>query len=210
MNTAEKLAHYLLQIKAIQLSVQKPFTWASGWKSPIYCDNRQTLSHPDIRDFVRDSLTDAVIERFKSADVIAGVATGGIAHGALVADQLKKPFIYVRSSAKGHGMQRAVEGKVDKGAKVVMIEDLISSGKSSLKAVDAIREETEAEVVGLIALFTYGFETSVNNFEAHNVPFHTLSNYETLIRVAINKGYIAPEHEDVLTLWRKDPSVWGH
>jgi len=209
MNTAEKLAHYLLQIKAIQLSVQKPFTWASGWKSPIYCDNRQTLSYPDIRDFVRDALTDAVIEKFREADVIAGVATGGIAHGALVADRLNKPFIYVRSSVKGHGMQRAVEGKVDKGAKVVLIEDLISSGKSSLKAVDSIREETESEVIGLIALFTYGFETSVRNFESHEVPFHTLSNYETLIRVAINKGYIAPEHEDVLTLWRKDPSVWG-
>ena len=167
------------------------------------------LSHPEVRDFVRDSLTDAVVEKFKEADVIAGVATGGIAHGALVADKLNKPFIYVRSSVKGHGMQRAVEGSVAPGAKVVMIEDLISSGKSSLKAVDAIREETEAEVIGLIALFTYGFEKAVDNFEQHQVPFHTLSNYETLIRVAINQGYIESEHEDVLTLWRKDPSVWG-
>lgn len=209
MTTAEQLAHYLLQIKAIQLSVQKPFTWASGWRSPVYCDNRQTLSYPEIRDFVRDKLTDAVEERFGEADVIAGVATGGIAHGALVADRLKKPFAYVRSAPKQHGTKKSVEGRIVKGAKVVMIEDLISSGKSSLQAVEAVREETGAEVIGLIALFTYGFDKAEDNFTAHGVPYTTLSNYETLIRVAINQGYIAQDHEDVLNLWRKSPSVWG-
>lgn len=209
MTTAEQLAQYLLQIKAIQLSVQKPFIWASGWHSPVYCDNRQILSYPKIRDFVRDRLTEAVVENFKDAEVIAGVATGGIPLGALVADQLNKPFIYVRSSPKGHGMKKSVEGHVDKGSKIVMIEDLISSGKSSLKAVDAIREETEAEVVGLLALFTYGFATADDNFRDHSVPFYTLSNYETLVSVAIKNGYISSEHEDVLNLWRKDPSIWG-
>lgn len=209
MTTAEQLAHYLLQIKAIQLSVQKPFTWASGWLSPVYCDNRQILSHPEIRDFVRDKLTDEVLERFSEADVIAGVATGGIAHGALVADRLNKPFIYVRSSPKGHGMQKSVEGSVADGAKVVMIEDLISSGKSSLQAVEAVRAETGARVIGLIALFSYGFATAEENFNHYGVPYTTLSNYETLIRVAINQGYIPNRDEDVLDLWRKDPSKWG-
>lgn len=209
MTTAEKFAHYLLQIKAIQLSVQKPFTWASGWKSPIYCDNRQVLSYPEIRSFVRDCLMDVVETRFADAEVIAGVATGGIAHGALVADRLKMPFIYVRSSAKEHGMQRAVEGRVDPGARVVMIEDLISSGQSSLKAVEAVRRETGAEVIGLVALFTYGFETAEKNFGDAGVPYTTLSDYETLVRVAVSKGYIEPQHEEVLSLWSKDPAAWG-
>ncbi|MEZ5009942.1 MAG: orotate phosphoribosyltransferase [Chitinophagales bacterium] len=206
---SEQLAKYLLQIKAIQLSVQKPFTWASGWLSPVYCDNRQILSYPDIRNFVRDSLTSTLEEKFKEVDVIAGVATGGIAVGALVADQLQKPFIYVRSAPKGHGMQKSVEGHVEDGQRVVMIEDLISSGKSSLQAVDAIRRETNTEVVGLIALFTYGFQTANDNFEKSKVPFFTLSNYKTLISVAIKNGYILPEHEDVLNLWRQDPANWG-
>lgn len=209
MHTAEQLAEYLLQIKAIQLSVQKPFTWASGWKSPVYCDNRQLLSYPAIRNFVRDSLTDCVAERFAEADLIAGVATGGIAIGALVADVMEKPFIYVRSAPKGHGMKRCVEGHVHEGARIVMIEDLISSGKSSLNAVESVRDECDAEVIGLIALFTYGFQVAEDNFKAHNVPYTTLSNYETLIRVAIEKGYIDAEDEEVLTLWRKDPSNWG-
>jgi orotate phosphoribosyltransferase len=209
MTTAEQLAEYLLQIKAIQLSVQKPFTWASGWNSPVYCDNRQILSYPEIRTFVRDRLTDELREKFSDADVIAGVATGGIPHGALAADQLNMPFIYVRSAPKGHGMQRSVEGHVEAGQKVVMIEDLISSGKSSLKAVEAVREETGAKVIGLIALFTYGFDTAEKNFADHGVPFSTLSNYETLVRVAIKNGYISPEHEDVLNLWRKDPASWN-
>lgn len=208
MTTAEQLAEYLLQIKAIQLSVQKPFTWASGWLSPVYCDNRQILSYPEIRSFVRDQLTREVTERFAEADVIAGVATGGIPHGALVADRMDKPFIYVRSAPKGHGMKKSVEGKVADGSKVVMIEDLISSGRSSLKAVDAVREETGAEVIGLIALFTYGFQTAEDNFAAKNVPYTTLSNYQTLVSVAIKKGYISHEDEDVLNLWRKDPASW--
>ncbi len=206
---AHQLAQYLLQIKAIQLSVQKPFTWASGWLSPVYCDNRQILSYPEIRDFVRDSLTTTLLDKFKDADVIAGVATGGIAVGALVADQLNKPFIYVRSAPKGHGMKRSVEGHVEDGQKIVVIEDLISSGKSSLNAVEAIRNETNTEVLGLIALFSYGFETANDNFKAQKVPFYTLSNYKTLVSVAIKNGYIRQEHEDVLNLWRKDPSVWG-
>lgn len=207
-STAQQLAQYLLQIKAIQLNVQNPFTWASGWKSPVYCDNRQILSYPEIRNFVRDSLTEQMKAQFAEADVIAGVATGGIAVGALVADQLQKPFVYVRSAPKGHGMKRCVEGNLQAGQKVVMIEDLISSGKSSLQAVESVREESGAEVIGLLALFTYGFQKAVDNFEAHKVPFNTLSNYETLISVAIKNGYISSEHEEVLTLWRKDPANW--
>jgi orotate phosphoribosyltransferase len=206
---AKQLAEYLLQIKAIQLSVQNPFTWASGWRSPVYCDNRQILSYPVIRNFVRDALTEEVRLKFKEADVIAGVATGGIPLGALVADQLEKPFIYVRSAAKGHGMQRCVEGNIVDGQKVVMIEDLISSGKSSLQAVEAVRNETNAEVIGLIALFTYGFKVAEDNFATAQVPFSTLSNYETLVSVAIKNGYISSEYEEVLNLWRKDPSNWG-
>ena len=145
MSSSEQLAHYLLQIKAIQLSVQKPFTWASGWRSPVYCDNRQLLSYPDIRNFVRDTLTETVKDKFPEAEVIAGVATGGIPLGALVADQMELPFIYVRSAPKGHGMKRCVEGKVNPGEKIVMIEDLISSGKSSLEAVNSVRAETEGK-----------------------------------------------------------------
>ena len=206
---AKQLAQYLLQIKAIQLNVQKPFTWASGWLSPVYCDNRQILSYPEIRNFVRDELTTTVKEKFSDVDVIAGVATGGIPLGALVADQLQIPFIYVRSSAKGHGMQRCVEGHIESGQKVVMIEDLISSGKSSLKAVESVRKETNAEVIGFIALFSYGFDVAENNFNAAKVPYTTLSNYETLVSVAIKNEYISPEHKDVLNLWRKDPSTWG-
>ena len=208
-NVAKQLAQYLLQIKAIQLSVQKPFTWASGWKSPVYCDNRQILSYPNIRNFVRDELTSSVREKFKDVDIIAGVATGGIPLGALVADQLQLPFIYVRSSAKGHGMQRCVEGHVEDGQKVVMIEDLISSGKSSLKAVESVRNETNTEVIGLLALFSYGFEVSEDNFKSAKVPFFTLSNYETLVSVAIKNNYISSEYEEVLNLWRKSPSTWG-
>jgi orotate phosphoribosyltransferase len=208
-SVAQQLAEYLLQIKAIQLSVQNPFTWASGWRSPVYCDNRQILSYPTIRNFVRDQLTHEVRNKFKGAEVIAGVATGGIPLGALVADQLEIPFIYVRSAAKGHGMQRCVEGHVEAGQKVVMIEDLISSGKSSLQAIEAVRQETNAEVMGLIALFTYGFKVAEDNFAAARVPFSTLSNYETLVSVAIKNGYISSEHEEVLNLWRKDPSHWG-
>ena len=166
------------------------------------------LSYPDIRNFVRDQLTEAVVEKFGEADLIAGVATGGIPLGALVADQLNKPFIYVRSAPKKHGMQKSVEGHVDKGSKIVMIEDLISSGGSSLKAVEAVRKETDAEVIGLIALFSYGFQIAADNFKEHDVPYTTLSNYETLVRVAIKDGYISPDHEDVLNLWRKDPSTW--
>lgn len=209
MDAAEQLAQYLLQIKAIQISVQKPFTWASGWMSPVYCDNRQILSYPDIRNFVRDRLTEEVSDHFGAAEVIAGVATGGIPLGALVADKLGLPFIYVRSSPKGHGMKKCVEGKVDKGSKVVMIEDLISTGMSSLQAVDSVREETGADVIGLVALFTYGFDKAADAFREKNVPFRTLSNYETLVRVAIKNGYISHEHEDVLTLWRNNPSSWG-
>ena len=208
MSSSEQLAQYLLQIKAIQLSVQKPFTWASGWRSPVYCDNRQLLSYPDIRNFVRDTLTETVKDKFPEAEVIAGVATGGIPLGALVADQMELPFIYVRSAPKGHGMKRCVEGKVNPGEKILMIEDLISSGKSSLEAVNSVRAETEASVIGLIALFTYGFPYSEARFLEEKVPYVTLSDYETLIKVAIRNEYISPDDEDVLNLWRKEPSKW--
>lgn len=207
-NTSGKTAEYLLQIKAIKLQPANPFTWASGWKSPIYCDNRLTLSFPEVRTFIRDAFASKVKDLYPEATVIAGVATGAIAHGALVADVLGLPFIYVRSGAKDHGLGNQIEGKVEKGQKVVVIEDLISTGGSSLGAVKALRE-AGCEVLGMIAIFTYGFPKAEEAFSAEKCRLDTLSSYPVLVDMAVTTGYISEKDVETLKKWRSDPSVWG-
>jgi orotate phosphoribosyltransferase len=207
-NSAKKTAEYLLQIKAIKLQPSNPFTWASGWKSPIYCDNRKTLSHPVVRSFIRDSFADIVKELYPNAEMIAGVATGAIAHGALAADKLGLPFIYVRSEAKGHGLGNQIEGYYEKGQKVVVIEDLISTGGSSLSAVRALKE-AGCEVLGMAAIFTYGFKKATDGFEAEKCTLNTLGNYNTLVEIAVESGYISQTEVETLKKWRVDPSTWG-
>jgi orotate phosphoribosyltransferase len=204
---ALKVAEFLLQIKAVKLQPNKPFTWASGWNSPIYCDNRVTLSFPNIRTFIRQAYSEAVLDYFGKPDVIAGVATGGIAQGALVAQELGLPFIYVRSSAKEHGMGNQVEGHFEKGQKVVVIEDLISTGGSSLKAIQALRD-SGLDVKGLIAIFTYGFKVADDNFTEANCPYVTLTNYEFLIEEALKKDYITENDLGSLREWKEYPESW--
>lgn len=206
-NTAKQIAEYLLQIKAIKLEPTKPFTWASGWKSPIYCDNRKTLSFPDVRNYIRNSFVKLIQEKYPDVESIAGVATGAIAQAALVADALKKPMLYVRSSAKAHGMTNLIEGEVKRGQKLVVIEDLISTGGSSLKAVKAL-QEAGCEVLGMVAIFSYGFQTSVDNFKQENCQLDTLSDYASMIECAKKSGYVQEEHVEHLQKWRKDPSNW--
>lgn len=204
---AVKVAEFLLQIKAVKLQPKNPFTWASGWKSPIYCDNRVTLSYPNIRTFIRQNYSDAILEYFGKPDVIAGVATGGIAQGALVAEELGLPFIYVRTSPKGHGMGNQIEGHFEEGQKVIVIEDLISTGGSSLKAVDALRE-AKLDVKGLVAIFTYGFDVAATNFEEAKCPFVTLTNYDVLIEKAVDDSYISKDDVESLKEWKINPSQW--
>ncbi len=206
MSIASDIASKLLQINAIKLSPQNPFTWASGIKSPIYCDNRMILSYPEIRSRVIEAFVEKARD-FGEADVVVGVATAGIPHGALVADKMEKPFIYVRSKAKAHGRQNQIEGKVNPGDKAIVIEDLISTGGSVLKAVEALREQN-IEVIGVLAIFTYGFEKAVSAFEAANCPFTTLSNYETMLEEAAKQNYIRPEEIEVLQRWRQAPEKW--
>ena len=205
--SALKVAEFLLQIKAIKLQPNKPFTWASGWKSPIYCDNRVTLSYPKIRTYIRQEFVNTINTNFAKPDVIAGVATGGIAQGALVAEEMGLPFIYIRSEAKKHGMTNLIEGVLEKGQSVVVIEDLISTGGSSLKAVEAIRE-AGCIVKGMAAIFTYGFEIADNAFKAANIPYKSLTNYQTLIGLALEKGIIAADDQNTLLNWRADPTNW--
>ena len=205
---ALKVAEFLLQVKAVKLQPHNPFTWASGIKSPIYCDNRVTLSYPTIRTFIRQGYAEMVLESFGKPDLIAGVATGGIAQGALVAQELGLPFIYIRSEAKKHGMGNQIEGHFEKGQSVVVIEDLISTGGSSLKAVDALRE-AELDVKGLVAIFTYGFPISEERFAAANLEVLTLSNYENLLKKAIEKQYVSEKEMESLTEWAKSPSTWN-
>lgn len=206
--SALKVAEFLLQIKAIKLQPNKPFTWASGWKSPIYCDNRVTLSYPKVRTYIRQAFVNVINENFARPDVIAGVATGGIAQGALVAQELGLPFVYVRSEAKKHGMTNMIEGVVEKGQSVVVIEDLISTGGSSLKAVEALRE-AGCEVKGMVAIFTYDFQTAADNFKAAKCNLRTLSNYDTLIRQALQSNYITENDLESLKEWRQNPAEWG-
>lgn len=205
-NIAATVARKLLEIEAIQLNPEQPFTWASGILSPIYCDNRKSLSYPEVRNFIKNSLAEKAAE-FGEFDVVAGVATAGIPHGAYVADVLQKPFIYVRSKAKGHGMQNLIEGEIPEGKKVLVVEDLISTGGSSVKAVNALKA-VGAEVVGTIAIFTYGFEKAKTTFEAANCPFTTLSNYEVLLEEALKMEYITNELLDTLKAWKNAPSEW--
>jgi orotate phosphoribosyltransferase len=207
-NSAKITAEYLLQIKAIKLQPSNPFTWASGWKSPIYCDNRKTLSFPEVRSYIRDSFAALVKEFYPQAEIIAGVATGAIAHGALAADKLGLPFIYVRSGAKEHGLGNQIEGDYKSGQKVVVIEDLISTGGSSLSAVRALRE-AGCEVLGMVAIFTYEFKKASDGFAAENCRLNTLSNYSVLIDTAVKTGFIGLEEVETLKKWRIDPSVWG-
>jgi orotate phosphoribosyltransferase len=207
-DTAEQLADFLLQIKAIKLQPTKPFIWASGWKSPIYCDNRLTLSFPKVRTFIRQEMSKALVEKFEKPDVIAGVATGGIAHGALVAQELGIPFVYVRSAAKGHGMENLIEGKIESGQTVVVVEDLVSTGQSSIKAVQALRE-SGAIVKGLVSIFDYGFDTARTLFEQEKCPFFSLSNYDVLLERALLNKYVSKSDEDLLRSWKTNPEAWG-
>jgi orotate phosphoribosyltransferase len=206
--TAKKTAEYLLQIKAIKLQPAKPFTWASGWRSPIYCDNRKTLSFPVVRSFIREAFASKVRQLYPDAEVISGVATGAIAHGALVADTLGLPFIYVRSGAKDHGLGNQIEGYYEEGQRVVVIEDLISTGGSSLGAVRALRA-AGCRVEGMIAIFTYGFRRAEEAFAAEECRLDTLGNYSVLVDMALDSGYITGEDVETLREWRKEPSEWG-
>jgi len=204
----QQVAEFLLQIKAIKLQPDNPFTWASGWKSPIYCDNRVTLSHPTIRTYIRQKLTQIIQEEFGSVDCIAGVATAGIPQGALVAQELGLPFIYVRSKPKDHGTGSLIEGEVIPGQRVVVIEDLISTGKSSLQAVQALKD-AGCTVAGLAAIFSYGFDQATENFKDAKCKFFTLSNYNALLKYAQDNNYISASESDVLSKWRVSPSTWG-
>jgi len=201
------VARELLQIKAIKLSPANPFTWASGWKSPIYCDNRKILSFPKVRNIVKKAFAEKLKEIYGMPDVIAGVATGAIAHGVLVAELLDIPFVYVRSSSKAHGLSNQIEGELKSGQKVVVIEDLVSTGGSSLKAVEALRNAA-VEVLGMLAIFSYGFDVAKENFEKANCRLDTLTDYFTLIEIAVDSEYILPEEMKTLQVWRKDPESW--
>jgi len=207
-DSAFKVAEFLLQIKAIKLEVAKPFTWASGWKSPIYCDNRKTLSFPKIRNYIRQQFVDIITEEYGIPEVIAGVATGGIAIGALVAQEMGLPFVYVRSSEKGHGLGNVIEGVVESGQSVVVIEDLVSTGTSSIKAVEAL-QGAGCKVLGMAAIFTYGFKTAEDNFKKAKCSLVTLTNYDTLIQQAVNNSYVLEGDLITLEKWRENPAQWG-
>ena len=207
-DTAEKTAELLLQINAIKLNPRNPFTWASGWNSPIYCDNRITLSFPAVRNYIRDEFSKNIEKQFGKPDVIAGVATGAIGIGILVAESLGLPFVYVRPEPKKHGRLNQVEGYLQKGQNVIVVEDLISTGNSSLLAVEALKE-AGANVKGMAAIFSYGFDIATDNFKNANVDLFTLSNYENFLPLAVAKRYITEEEEITLQEWRKSPSTWG-
>lgn len=204
---ARQVAGRLLEIGAIQLRPREPFTWASGWQSPIYCDNRLTLSYPEHRTYIKAHLVAQINEHFFDKEVIAGVATAGIPQGALVADAINAPFIYVRSEPKGHGMENLIEGRVEPGKKVIVIEDLVSTGGSSLKAVEALRK-AGYEVLGMLSIFTYAFELAAQNFEQAAVPYISLSSYPYLLEEALAQGYISQEDVKTLSRWREDPASW--
>lgn len=208
MTTNEKaIAEKLLQIQAIRLNVREPFTWSSGWKSPIYCDNRKVLSYPYIRDFVKSEMCNVLFERFPDAALLAGVATAGIAWGAMAADQLKLPYIYVRSKPKEHGLGQQIEGYYEPGQPTVVIEDLISTGKSSLQVVEILRQ-AGLNVIGLVSIFNYSFDAGREAFEKAGVPYISLSNYPTLISLALEKKMVSREEEAILLKWREDPASW--
>lgn len=207
LDPALKIAEFLLKIKAVRLDPQKPFTWASGWQSPIYCDNRKTLSHPVMRTYIRQQFVEAISSEFGKPDMIAGVATGGIAHGALVAQEMGLPFIYVRSSAKEHGMKNMVEGDLTQGRNVVVVEDLVSTGKSSLHAVASLRE-AGCEVKGMVSIFTYRLKVASDTFAKAKVRLHSLTDYHTLLTQAVADSYITEKDLASLKNWREDPANW--
>jgi len=208
MGTNERaIAEKLLQINAIKLNVDTPFTWASGWKSPIYCDNRKVLSFPFIRDFIKSEMCNVIFQDFGGAELLAGVATAGIAWGAMAADQLKLPFVYVRPKAKEHGLGNQIEGFYEKGQKVVVVEDLVSTGKSSLQVVDVLRN-AGLDIIGMVSIFTYGFPVAQEAFESAGLAYKSLTNYETLLSLATEKGQVRPNDESILLNWRKDPANW--
>ena len=208
MTNEKAVAEKLLQINAIKLSPQQPFTWASCWKSPIYCDNRKVLSFPFIRDFIKSEMCNVVFEQYPEAEVLAGVATAGIPWGAMVADQLKLPYIYVRPKPKEHGLGNQIEGFYEKGQKVIVVEDLISTGKSSLEVVEVLRK-AEVEVVGMVSIFTYGFEIATKAFLEAGIKYTSLTNYTTLIELAVEKGIVSLEQQNTLLNWREDPAHWN-
>jgi len=205
---SEQVALFLLEIEAIKINTENPYSWASGWKSPIYCDNRVSLSYPGIRNYIKEHLSILVKNKFKGVEAIAGVATAGIPQGALVADLLGLPLLYVRSKPKEHGLSNQIEGRAVPGQKVVVIEDLVSTGGSSMKAIDALRS-VRMNVLGMISIFSYSFQQAVERFEKNKVSFYSLSNYEILIEVALRKGYIKKVEMDQLKAWRRDPGHWG-
>lgn len=207
MTDARAVAEKLLQVNAIKLSPSQPFTWASGWKSPIYCDNRKVLSFPFIRDFIKSEMCNVIFEKFPDAELLAGVATAGIAWGAMAADQLKLPYIYVRPKPKEHGLGNQIEGFYEEGQKVVVIEDLVSTGKSSLQVVDVLKD-SGLEVIGMVSIFTYGFNVATEAFHKASLTYYSLTDYPTLIELAINKGIVAAEQLEVLLKWREDPANW--
>src|SRR5579871_541994 len=207
MTNEKAVAEKLLQINAIKLSPNNPFTWASGWKSPIYCDNRRVLSFPFIREFIKSEMSNVIFSEFPDAELLAGVATAGIAWGAMAADQLKLPYIYVRPKPKEHGLGNQIEGFYEQKQKTVVIEDLISTGKSSLQVVDVLRQ-SGLDVIGMVSIFTYGFPVAKEVFEKANVPYKSLTNYQSLITLAIEKNIVTEEQKDVLLKWREDPANW--
>lgn len=209
MTNEKAVAEKLLQTHAVKLSPDKPYTWASGWKSPIYCDNRKLLSHPFERDFVKSELCSLIFEKFPEVDVLAGVATAGIAWGALAADQLKYPYIYVRPKPKEHGLGNQVEGELKPGQKVLVIEDLVSTGKSSLQVVELLRE-MGAEIAGMVSIFNYGFPVAAKNFEDAGVQLHSLTNYQVLLELATEKNYIKSDDQEHLIKWKESPETWGN
>jgi orotate phosphoribosyltransferase len=207
MTDKKAIAEKLLQINAIKLSIHKPFTWASGWKSPIYCDNRKALSFPFIRDFIKSEMCNVIFQSFEKADMIAGVATAGIAWGAMAADQLKLPYIYVRPKPKEHGLGNQIEGAYEPGKRVVVVEDLVSTGKSSLQVVEVLKD-AGLEVEGMVSIFTYGFEEARKSFEKRNIPLKSLTDYTSLIQLAIDNGSVSEENQNALLNWREDPANW--
>jgi orotate phosphoribosyltransferase len=208
MGNEKAIAEKLLQIEAVKLSPDQPYTWASGWESPIYCDNRKILSFPYIRDYIKSELCNVIFEQFPDAELIAGVATAGIAWGAMAADQLKLPFVYVRPKPKEHGLGNQIEGHFEKGMKTVVVEDLVSTGKSSLQVVEALKA-AGAEIEGMVSIFNYGFDVAVEAFELAGVKLRSLTNYPELIGLALEKGSVSPEMESVLLQWQKDPANWS-
>jgi orotate phosphoribosyltransferase len=208
MTTNEKVvAEKLLQVEAVKLNLQQPYTWASGWQSPIYCDNRRVLSFPFVREFIKSEMCNVIFDQFGEGELLAGVATAGVAWGAMAADQLKLPYIYVRPKPKEHGLGNQIEGYFEPGQKVVVIEDLISTGKSSLKVVDVLRERG-AEVVGMVSIFNYGFPEASANFEKARVPLRSLTNYSTLVALAVEKQLFSEEQQGILLKWQSDPGNW--